>query len=548
MIDFRPFDEQGNMIRSGRSCTGKKGVVSAGRAEAADIGRNILQQGGNAIDAAVATAFALGVCEPAASGIGGGGFMLIRDGKTGKCTFIDFREKAPAAATPDMFTPVKPGSSKSVGDEKVHGGKAVAVPGDVAGLLYALEHYGTMAPEQVVSPAAELAREGYVVTPYLHLDIKNHKEQLQKYGDGWKIYLQNGQPYPVGSVIRNPDLADTLEKIARDGRDAFYKGEIADKIIRLVQKNGGVMTHDDLEQFNVRLQEPVRATYRGYEIISSPLPSSGGIHIAQILNVLENFDVTSMEVNSTEYIHLFSEVFKMCYADRAKYLGDPNFIDVPQNGLLSKPYARERAPHIDHTCSQKIAYGDPWKHQSSSTTHFSIADNDGNLVAVTRTINWMFGSCLVPEGTGFLLNDNMDDFSMDPTSVNAVAGGKVPLSCMSPTFILKDGKPFAVLGSPGGIRIISSMVQVISKMIDHGMSLEDAIASPRIGDDQRDLLIYETRIPESVIEELKQKGHPVQAYSDWDRIMGSVNGCMILDDGTLIGAADPRRDGLALGI
>lgn len=547
MIDFRPFDEQGNMIRSGRTCTGKKGVVSAGRAEAADIGRTILQKGGNAIDAAVATAFALGVCEPGASGIGGGGFMLIRDGKTGQCVFIDFREKAPLAATPDMFRPVAPGSTKSVGDEKMYGGKAVAVPGDVAGLLYALEHYGTMTPEQVISPAAELARSGYLVTPYLHADIKDHKEQLEKYGDGWKIYLKDGQPYPVGSMIRNPDLANTLDAIAKGGKDAFYKGKIADRIIQQVQKAGGVMTHDDLEQFNVRLLLPVRSTYRGYEIISSPPPSSGGVHIAQILNVLENFDVSSMEVNSMEYLHLFSEVFKMCYADRAKFMGDPNFVEVPMDGLVSKPYANELAPRVDRNNSQRVKCGDPWKHQSSSTTHFSIADSEGNLVAVTRTINWMFGSCVVPEGTGFLLNDNMDDFSIDPTSVNAVAGGKVPLSCMSPTFLLKDGKPFAVLGTPGGIRIISSMVQVISKIIDHGMSLEDAVASPRIGDDQRDLLIYESRIPADTIAELEKKGHPTQAYDDWHRIMGSVNGCMFLEDGTLVGAADPRRDGLAVG-
>ena len=548
MIDFKPFDEQGNMIRSGRTCTGKKGVVSAGRAEAADIGRSILQQGGNAIDAAVATAFALGVCEPGASGIGGGGFMLIRDGKTGECVFIDFREKAPTAATPDMFTPIEPGSTKSVGDEKLYGGKAAAVPGDVAGLLYALEHYGTMAPEQVISPAAELARAGYLVTPYLYADIDSHKEQLEKYGDGWKIYLKDGKPYPVGSKICNPDLANTLDKIAKGGRDAFYKGDIADRIVRQVQKAGGVMTHADLEQFNVRMLSPVRTTYRGYEIIFSPPPSSGGVHIGQILNVLENFDISSMEVNSTEYLHLFSEVFKLCYADRAKYMGDPNFVKVPMEGLLSKAYAKELVGRVDPTRAQKVTCGDPWKHQSSSTTHFSIADNEGNLVAVTRTINWMFGSCVVPEGTGFLLNDNMDDFSMDPTSANAVAGGKVPLSCMSPTFLLKDGKPFAVLGTPGGIRIISSMVQVISKIIDHGMSLEDAIASPRIGDDQRDLLIYEGRIPAETIAALEQMGHPTQGHDDWHRVMGSVNGCVILEDGTLVGAADPRRDGLALGL
>jgi len=548
MTTFRPFDENGDMIRSGRTCVGKKGVVSAGRAEAADIGRMILEQGGNAIDAAVATAFAMGVCEPNASGIGGGGFMLLRDGKTGKCVFLDFREKAPMAATPAMYTPKEPGGEEDINMSNIYSGKAVATPGDVAGLLYALENYGTMTPEQVISPAADLARRGYVVTPLLHGDITDHQEHLKQYGDGWKIYLQGGKPAAVGSILRNPDLADTLDKIARGGKDAFYKGEIADKIVDQVKKDGGVLTHEDLERFHVRVLEPVRATYRGYELISSPPPSSGGTHIAQILNVLENFDVGAMEVNSKEYLHLFSEVFKMCYADRAKYMGDPNFVKVPQEGLLSKEYARELASRVDLEKVQKPAAGDPWKHESISTTHFSIADAEGNLVAVTRTINHFFGSCVVPEGTGFLLNDEMADFTLDPNSANAVAGGKVPLSCMSPTFILKDGKPFAVLGSPGGTRIISSVAQVISKLIDHQMPLEEAVNSPRIGDDNTDLIIYESRITEDTIDALKAMGHPVEGYGDWDRIMGSVNACAIQADGTIVGAADPRRDGLALGL
>ena len=548
MTTFRPFDENGNMIRSGRACTGKTGVVSAGRAEASEIGRAILEQGGNAIDAAVAVAFAMGVCEPNANGIGGGGFMLIRDGKTGKSVFLDFREYAPAAATPAMYTPKAPGSNYDKDLGNVYGGKAVAVPGDVAGLLYALEHYGTMTPQQVISPAANLAREGFVVTPLLHGDMRDHRQQLTQYGDGWKIYLQDGQPYPVGSILRNPDLADTLDKIALGGKDAFYKGEIADKMVAQVQKDGGILTHADLESFTVRVLEPVRATYRGYELISSPPPSSGGTHVAQILNVLENFDVSAMEVNSLEYLHLFSEAFKICYADRAKYMGDPNFVKVPLEGLLSKEYARELAQRVNLEKAEKPQAGDPWKHESMSTTHFSIADKDRNLVAVTRTINHFFGSCVVPEGTGFLLNDEMEDFSIDPASTNAVCGNKIPLSCMSPTFLLKDGKPFAVLGSPGGIRIISSVVQVISKMIDHGMSLEEAIASPRIGDNEKDLIIYESRIPAETIEKLQQMGHPVKAYDDWNRIMGSVNGCAVLEDGTLVGAADPRRDGLAMGL
>ena len=315
-----------------------------------------------------------------------------------------------------------------------------------------------------------------------------------------------------------------------------------------MKKDGGVLSHQDLENFTVRVLEPVRCTYRGYEIISSPPPSSGGTHVAQILNVLENFDVSALEVNSVEYLHLMSEVFKMCYADRAAYMGDPNFVKVPLEGLLSKDYAKELAARFDPEKAQKPAAGDPWKHESISTTHFSIADREGNLVAVTRTINHFFGSCVVPEGTGFLLNDEMEDFTLDPDSKNAVAGGKVPLSCMSPTFILKDGKPFAVLGSPGGIRIISSVVQVISKLIDHGMSLEDAVNSPRIGDDQTDLIIYETRIPANTIQQLEAMGHPVKAYDDWHRIMGSVNGCVVLENGIIAGAADPRRDGLAMGL
>ena len=548
MTAFRPFDEQGNMIRTGRTGSGTQGVVSAGRAEAAEIGREILAQGGNAIDAAVAVAFALGVCEPNASGIGGGGFMMIRDGKTGKNVFLDFRENAPANAAPDMYTPKAPGSNYDKDLGNVYGGKSVGIPGDVAGVLYALEHYGTMTPEQVISPAAKLAREGYVVTPLLHGDMAEHATQLKTYGDGWKIYLKDGQAWPVGSMISNPDLADTLDKIAAGGKDAFYKGEIADKLIAQVEKDGGVLAHADLENFTVRVLEPVRGTYRGYEIISSPPPSSGGAHISQILNVLENFDLSSLEVNSVEYLHLFSEVFKMCYADRAAHMGDPNFVKVPLEGLLNKDYAKELAARFDPETSQKPVAGDPWKFESMSTTHFSIADKEGNLVGVTRTINHFFGSCVVPEGTGFLLNDEMEDFSLDPNSANAVAGNQVPLSRMSPTFILKDGKPFAVLGSPGGTRIISSLVQVISKLIDHGMSLEEAIGSPRIGDDQTDKMIYETRIPAETIEKLQAMGHPVKAYSDWDRIMGSVNGCVVLPDGTITGAADPRRDGLAVGL
>ena len=545
---FLPFDANGNMIRTGRACTGKKGVVSSGRAEASAIGTEILRRGGNAVDAAVATAFALGVCEPNASGIGGGGFLLLRDGKTGDCVFLDFRETAPKAATPDMYEPSGDGSNKARDLSNIYGGRAVAVPGDVAGLLYALEHYGTMDRREVIAPAAALTREGYVVTPMLDGDMQEHAPQLLQYGDGWRFYLKDGAPYAVGDIVRNPDLADTLDRIAEGGAEAFYTGDIANRIVRQVQKDGGILTLDDLRDFRVRILQPVRGTYRGYDVISSPPPSSGGTHVVEILNVLENFDVGSMEVNSAEYLHLFSEVCKMVYADRAAYMGDPNFVRVPLQGLLSKDYAKLLADRFDPLRVHTPKCGDPWHYESPSTTHFSIADSEGNLVAVTRTINHFFGSCVVPEGLGFLLNDQMEDLSIYPGEANSVAGGKVPLSCMSPTFLLKDGKPFAVLGSPGGIRIISSVAQVISKLVDHGMGLEEAVGSPRMGDDQTAELIYESRISRQTAVQLAAMGHRMKTYPQWDRIMGAVNGVQYLPDGTIAGAADPRRDGLAMGV
>ena len=554
--DFRPFDPQGNMIYGGRACTGAKGVVSSGRAEASEIGREILAAGGNAVDAAVAVAFALGVCEPNACGIGGGGFLLIRDAKTGENVFLNFREKAPAAARADMYQK-DPDYDTSKGFEginydvnlrNVYSATAAAVPGDVAGLLYALEHYGTLDRQTVMTPAIRLAREGFVVTPLLAADIALHAPQLKQYGDGWKIYLPGGKVPSVGSILKNPDLADTLEKIAEGGCDVFYRGEIAQKILQQSGKDGGHLTAEDLANFEVKMLQPVRGTYRGCEILSSPPPSSGGTHVVQMLNVLEHFDVGSLEVNSPAYIHLFSEVFKMCYADRFRYMGDPDYVDVPLDGLVSKKYAAELAARVDLTKSCAPQCGQPGKYESTSTTHFSIADSDGNLVAATRTINHFFGSCAVPEGTGFLLNDEMEDFSIDPSSPNAPAGGKVPLSCMSPTFILKDGKPVAVVGSPGGIRIISSVVQVISKLIDHGMDVESAVNSPRFGDDIADCIIYESRIPEETVAALEAMGHKTRKYPDWDRIMGATNSAAFLPDGTLAGAADPRRDGLAVGI
>ncbi len=505
----------------------------------------IMKKGGNAIDAAIAVGFAIGVCEPNASGLGGGGFMTARIAGTGENIFIDFREVAPKMAKPDMWEIGNDG--EVINGENVIGGKSVGVPGEVAGLIYALEHYGTMSLEEVMEPAIKLAQDGYVVSPLLAGDMKTNLKELRSYEASAKTYLKSKRPYKPGDIIKNPNLADTLRKIAKGGKDAFYKGEVAESIIKAVQDSKGIMTMEDLADYKVQVRKPVSGSYRGYEIISSPPPSSGGTHLIQILNILESFDIGCMEVNSPEYLHLFSEIFKLCYADRARYMGDTDFVQVPLKGLCSKNYAKKLADRIDMNKAQEYECNNPWMYEHKDTTHFSIADKNGNLVAVTKTIDHFFGSCVVTEGTGILLNDQMDDFAVGFNEPNSIEGGKKPLSSMSPTIILKKGKPFAVLGSPGGGTIISTVAQVISKLIDHNMKIQDAVDSPRIADDTSNELHYETRIAIDSIDKLKKVGHKVVALDDWDRKMGSVQAVKFEENGTLSGAADPRRDGKAIG-
>ncbi len=539
------FDNTGKIIRTGRGDTGENGIVSAGKYEASQAGVEIIKKGGNAIDAAVAVGFAIGVCEPNASGIGGGGFMIARMAKTGENIFIDFREVAPKMASSDMWEIDSNGEVAN--HENVIGGKSVGVPGEVAGLMYALEHYGTMTLQEVMGPAIKLAEDGFVVSPLLAGDMKMHLKDLRKYKASAKVYLKDGKPYKAGDILKNPVLAKTLRKIAKEGKDAFYKGEVAESIIQAVKDTNGIMTMEDLANYKVQVRKPVLGNYRGYQIISSPPPSSGGTHVIQILNILENFDIGSMEINSPEYLHLFSEIFKICYADRAKYMGDTDYTKVPLDGLTSKEYAKKLARKIDMNKSQQVECDDPWLHEHKDTTHFSIADKDGNLVAVTKTINHFFGSYVVTDGTGILLNDQMADFSVGFDKPNSVEPYKKPLSSMSPTLILKDGNPLAVLGSPGGDKIISTVTQVISKIIDHNMKIQDAVDSPRISDDTENEILYESRIYQESISILKKMGHKVVALDDWDRQMGSVQAVKFENNGTLSGAADPRRDGKAIG-
>lgn len=534
-----------NVSRVGRGDVGRNGMVSAGRYEAAQAGIKIMKKGGNAIDAAVAVGFAIGVCEPYTSGLGGGGFMIARVAETGENIFIDFREVAPILASTKMWNIGTDG--KIIDNENAIGGKSIGVPGEVAGLIYALEHYGTLPLEEVMEPAIEIAENGFIVSPLFAANINLFLKHLKKYEASRKIYLKSGRQYEAGDILRNPDLANTLRKIAKGGKDAFYKGEIAESIVKAAREVNGIITMEDFANYKVQIRKPLCGSYRGYEIISSPPPSSGGTHVIQMLNILENFDIGAMEVNSPEYLHLMSEVFKICYADRAQYMADTDYIKVPLDGLASKEYARKLAEKIDINKAKDYKCDDPWMYEHEDTTHFSIADKHGNLVAVTQTINHFFGSCVVADGTGILLNDQMADFSVEADKQNSVEPGKKPLSSMSPTIILKSGEPFAALGSPGGSRIISTVTQLISKLIDHKMQVQDAVDSPRISDDTNNILYYESRIPRESVNILKNIGHDVSPLNDWDIKMGSVQAVKFEGNGILCGAADPRRDGKALG-
>lgn len=531
-----------DVILGGRDATGQNGVIATGRAECTEIGLEILKQGGNAVDAAVAVGFALGVCEQQSSGIGGGGFMTLRLADTGEVFFIDFRDRSAAAASLDMWT-INPDGSVANQENKI-GGKAVAVPGDVKGLLYALETWGSMSREAVMAPAIQMAEEGFTVSHITSRDIKDAYRAIIAYDSTADIYLdEDWMPFEAGDIIKNPDLAHSLRLIADQGEEVFYRGEIAEKIVAAVQADGGCLTLEDFANYDIHVTEPVHGTYRGCDIYSSNLPSSGGTIIVEMLNILENFDVGALDPESPAYFHLLSEVMKLCYADRARYMGDPEYVDVPVTGLIDKAYAQGLADKIDMNRSQTYGAGDPWPFESDSTTSYAILDAAGNMVAVTKTVDATFASALVAEGTGILLNDTLFDFSTDPESPNVVAGNKRPLSSMSPTLVLKDGQPVLALGAPGSTRIISGVMQVITKVIDHGMDVQDAIDAVRMHDDFG-TLILERRVSQETIDALRRMGHELNVSEVWFTFP-CVQAVERLEDGTLRGAADPRRDGQA---
>lgn len=548
---FVTVDSDGNRVTTGRDATSTKAMATASKYEVSQVGAEIMSKGGNAVDAAVAMGFALGVCEPFTSGLGGGGLATIHTAE-GENFFIDFREVAPAAATLDLYVDA---SGENNGNTK-EGGLASGVPGEVAGLLYLLEHHGTMSREEVMEPAIRIANEGFTVSAYCANAISDAYEKTQKFPEMSKVYLdENGLPWEEGSVITNPDLGKALQLIADQGADVFYKGEIGEAMVATLAKYDGVMTMDDLAGYEVHELKPVTGDYRGYTVISSPPPSSGGTHLIEILNILENFDMASMEVNSAEYVHLFAETFKLAFADRAKYMADTNFVTVPLGGLTSQAYADKRAQDIDlNVAMEQAAPDDPSPYEHTDTTHFSVADVDGNCVAITKTINYYFGSGVMVDGYGFMMNNQMDDFSTDSESVNKIEPGKKPLSSMSPTVVLKpDGSPFLVLGTPGGSRIFSGVAEVISRVIDSKMDLHTAISVPKIWNcSNKNNLQYEKplkgyeqyALTDETIAKLTEMGHGELKTT----ASGAFQCIMFMDDGTLYGTADPRQDGKAVGV
>lgn len=532
------------------------GMVASVDAMATQVGVEILRQGGNAVDAAVAVGFALAVTHPQAGNLGGGGFMLLRTA-SGRVTAIDFREMAPGHASRDMFLD-KQGNADSKLSLTSH--LASGTPGTVAGLALAAQKYGTLPLSTLLAPAIKLARDGIPVNDALADDLKTYgKEVLITHPNSKAIfYKPDGTPWQKGDRLVQKNLAHSLQLIARQGPDAFYKGEIADEIAGEMAQHGGLINKADLAAYRAVERKPISGTYRGYEVFSMPPPSSGGIHIVQILNILENFDLAKMGFGSADAMQVMAEAEKYAYADRSEYLGDPDFVKVPWQALTSKAYAKTLAQQIDVAKARPSSEIKPGKlepYESNQTTHFSVVDKQGNAVAVTYTLNTYFGSGIVAGNSGILMNNEMDDFSAKPGTpnvyglvggeANAVQPAKRPLSSMSPTIVAKGGKTWLVTGSPGGSRIITTVLQMVVNSIDFGMNVAEATNAPRFHHQWLpDQLRVEKGFSPDTLRLLETKGQHVKVLPS----MGSTQSIMIGPDGMLYGASDPRSiDDLSAG-
>ncbi|WP_439214164.1 gamma-glutamyltransferase [Duffyella gerundensis] len=532
------------------------GMVASVDALATQVGVDILKQGGNAVDAAVAVGFALAVTHPQAGNLGGGGFMMLRTA-SGRTTAIDFREMAPARASRDMFLDAN-GNADSKRSLTSH--LATGTPGSVAGFALAAQKYGTLPLSSLLAPAIALARDGFVVNDALADDLNTYgKEVLLAHPNSKAIFFKaDGAPWQKGEKLVQKNLAHSLSLIAKQGPDAFYKGAIADQIASEMAANGGLIGKADLAAYRAVERKPVSGSYRGYEVFSMPPPSSGGIHIVQILNILENFDLAKMGFGSADAMQVVAEAEKYAYADRSEYLGDPDFVKVPVQALTSKAYAKSLAQQIDLAKARPSSEIKPGKlapYESNQTTHFSVVDSKGNAVAVTYTLNTNFGSGIVAGNSGILMNNEMDDFSAKPGTpnvyglvggeANAVQPAKRPLSSMSPTIVAKDGKTWLVTGSPGGSRIITTVLQMVVNSIDFGMNVAEATSAPRFHHQWLpDQLRVEKGFSPDTLRLLETKGQHVKVQA----AMGSTQSIMIGPDGMLYGASDPRTvDDLTAG-
>jgi gamma-glutamyltranspeptidase/glutathione hydrolase len=515
--------------------TAKRGMVASAHALASQAGLEMLKAGGNAVDAAVAAAFAIGVVEPNASGIGGEGMMVVYLAGTGKAVAIDYRSAGPASADfPDGIPET--------------GHAAVAIPGTVAGLTLALQKYGTMPLSRVLAPAARLAEEGFVISPTLAGVILDNFDAIKKNAPLARLLCPGGLPLEVGDTLKNPELGASLRAIAAGGADVFYKGALADALAAEMAAHGGRLTKADLASYRAVEREPVRGRYRGYDIVSAP-PPVAGVTLIEILQILGAFDVSNETRLSPRYVHLAAEAMKRGFADFAAAVGDPDFVKVPVAELTSADYAMRRAAEIGPgTMSARVSAGVVARQESPSTTSLSVADARGNMVALTQTISDFFGAKVVIDGTGIILNNEMKNFGARG-GPNAVAPGKRMRTMIAPTILLKDGKTFATLGTPGAARIVSTMALLVSNLVDFRMSMQEAIEAPRFHarDTEADLSV-EARMPPATTNALAKMGYRIKTYRDFDLFFGGAQGIVIdPKTGLRIGGADPRRDGAVVG-
>ena len=543
-----------SVITPAQTIMAGNGMVVAQEQRAARIGIEILDRGGNAVDAAVAVGFALAVTYPRAGNIGGGGFMVIHLGKTGEDAAIDYRETAPAAATEKMFL-----DANGEADPKKSRDSAlsVGVPGTVAGLALAHEKYGSgkLTLAELIEPAITLARNGVEIVDDVADTLPLAQPRIARWQSSAPVFLDSdGTVLMPGQDLLQPDLAITFRAIASDGPKGFYEGPVAEKIVAAVRKAGGIMTTDDMKNYRAILREPVRGTYRGYDIVSMPPPSSGGVHLIEMLNILEGYDLAKL--SREESLYIVAEAMKRAYADRATFMGDPDAVKMPVAGLTSKKYAAALRAQIGQraTPSTEIRSGNPADFEGQNTTHFSVIDRDGNAVSNTYTLNFSYGLGLVAEGTGVLLNNELDDFTSKPGTANAYGlvgynanlpgPNRRPLSSMTPTIMMKDGKPFLITGSPGGSRIISTVLQIIVNVIDFNLAIDQAVSAPRVHHQwQPDELYVEPGISPEILEGLVKRGFKVVPTPP----QTSANSIEITADG-YVGAADRRtRGSLAAG-